>query len=316
MAAERDRALKAMLSFAKVSPNLVSWQESRWGDETSARCLLALVTVQPNHPHVAGAVRYLLLQRKGGMWMSTRDTSCILVALSKLWSQSKALDVGGELTVSVNGRPIRTLRIDKDTLTAPDFQFDLPVNALRPGDNRVEFRKAGGGVCYYSINTRQTVVQDRVGPLVSGPGWSVERRFYLLSAQRLEDGTLRMLPSEQPVGQARRGDILRCEVVVKTDRPRQFVMVEAPIPSNVHVTEREDPGEYEEWYWWFDKIVVRDNRVAFFSRELEIGEHRFTFNCQAEGIGKAAALPANAFNMYDPTDRASSGSLSLEVSPK
>jgi uncharacterized protein YfaS (alpha-2-macroglobulin family) len=305
-------ALKAIRDQSKPTSATV-WSERWWGMETTARCLLALASAAPNDPLIPTAVRRIMLARRGAFWWSTRDTSYIVLALTEYWRNTRALELQGQLTVLVNGSPVRSITLNKQSLFAPDLQIFVPMAQLKADENRIEFRKTGPGICYFSAELRQTVVQQTLGPLTSGPGLTVQRGFYLLSPQRLEDGTLKLMPSADPVEDASRGDVLRCIVKVINDDARQFVMVEVPIPSNCRVTERESPDQYEEWSWWYDRIVIRDDRVAFFVRDLPVGTHEFTFAFQAENPGVAHALPVTVFNMYDPGVRSSSGENSLRV---
>jgi uncharacterized protein YfaS (alpha-2-macroglobulin family) len=66
----------------------------------------------------------------------------------------------------------------------------------------------------------------------------------------------------------------------------------------------EGPGAYREF---------RDNRVAFFVRELPLGKHNLTYRLRAEIPGKFSALPAKAAAMYAPELRANSDGMRLGV---
>lgn len=93
-------------------------------------------------------------------------------------------------------------------------------------------------------------------------------------------------------------------------------MVEAPIPSNFRIMEREEIGIYEEWYYPWSKHVVFDDKIVFFLKSMASRERSFQFTLRAENPGKASALPAVLFNMYEPNVRSSTSAATLEVRPE
>ncbi len=312
-AGHRDAALNRAVGAAEKTAATAHWPERYWGHETTARCLLALATIRPSDPLIPKAVRFLMNSRTGDLWTSTRDTSYVILALNSYWRSTRELSPEGEIAVSLNGSELRRVQVSTRSLFSPDLRIELPLSALRPGANTLKLTRTGDGRSYYSAELRQTVIQDELGPLVGGPGLAVERRFRVMAAERQEDGSLRMLPGKRSVEQADRGDILRCEVTVRSQSDMHFVMVEVPVPANCRVTEREDLDEYQEWNLPWDKHVIRDDRVSFFLRRMPKGEHTFLFAFQAESPGKAHALPAVVYNMYDPSARSSSAETPFEV---
>jgi len=186
----------------------------------------------------------------------------------------------------------------------------LPV-----GELTVELRRHGeaGGRVYYGGQLSQMVTAPKFEASSSDPGFSVSRKFFVLEARQLVDGTLKLLPSSTPVDRAPSGSIVQCEITITTDRDRRFIQVECPTPSNCHVTEREDPLEGEEWTWWWSGTVIRDDKIAFFAGFLPRGTQRIAYTMRAEAPGSGSALPIIAVNMYDPTEHASSAENPMEV---
>ena len=112
---------------------------------------------------------------------------------------------------------------------------------------------------------------------------------------------------------AESGDIVRVELTVESSKARQFILIEDPTPSNCRVTDREELSEGEEWSFWWDRFVVRDEKVAFFVRNLREGKQTLTYTMRAEGLGISHALPTTLSNMYDLKERASGAETLLEV---
>lgn len=309
----QKQALDLMIGQRVETQGMASWPERYWGSETTARCLLALASANPRHPLIPKVVRHLMMIRRAGVWTSTRDTSHIVVALTAWWRATGGVANSGTLTIGLNGKLLKTVPITPASATSPDLAIQIPMSELRPGENRIEFQRSGGGVCFYSAELRQTVIQKELGPTVSGPGLTIERNLRKMEPVRMENGLYQTVASARTVSLVERGDILECQMSVANEKDLQFVMIEVPIPSNCDITEREVVDEYGEWAYEYDSFVKRDDRASLFIRTLEKGIHTFSFKMRANKPGKSSALPAVLYNMYDPGVRSSSAESPLEV---
>jgi len=315
MGLDTSGAISALAKQATVTGAIASWTEGYWGVETTGRALLALVEAKPDHPLIPKATRYLLDKRRGAMWYATRDTSHALVALSRMLGKSGELTTSGEIAVSVNGVPVGTALASP---TSGETLIDLSgVNglALRPGANKVEFVGRGVPKVYYTVELRQVVGEGLEKPL-DAPGLSVVRTYHKLQTRKFEDGSRKFAPGEQSITSAAPGDLIQVRLIVKSDRPREFVLVEDPLPAGVRVTERENVDSPADWGWWWDKLQIFDDRVALFARRIQVGDNVFTYTVRVENPGTSQALPTSVSNMYDPEAIASSAASKLEVSPR
>ena len=60
-------------------------------------------------------------------------------------------------------------------------------------------------------------------------------------------------------------------------------------------------------------VEYRDNRVAFFVRQLARGRHSVSYRMRAEIPGRFSALPTQASAMYAPELRGNSDEIKLSV---
>jgi len=316
MVAPRDAAMRQLERSAQGETGVASWPggTESYGEEANALVLTLFATAEPNNPIVPRIVRGMIARRKGALWQSTRDTSYSLIGLSTYLRQSKELAGRPEVTVTINGRPWKRVTLDPSAAT-PEVTLEIPRSELPVGSSRVGLQTNGDGTCYYTAELRQFDVRPEFVAESPVPGLTIERKVYRLESRRLESGTMRLLPSARPVDEARPGDILRVELTIQTDMPREFLLIEEPTPSNCRVMEREEIGEYEEWSYWWSRTVVRDDRVAFFARSMPAGTHKIQYQMRAEGPGVGSSLPAVLANMYDPGQRASSAETRLKVTP-
>lgn len=310
----RDDALARLRMSADESGGMIRFagSEDAYGEEPNAVALEALLELRPRDRMIPKIVAGLMARRRdNGAWVTTRDTSYTVLSLTHYLVKTGELRGSPTVTVTVNGRTIRTVTLDP---RAPEGEtLELRRNELTPGPLLVTVARQGGGTVYVNAELRQTLALDRMDALSTDPAVTVDRTFNVLEARQLQNGTARLLPSEKPVGNVQSGDLMRVTVTVNASLPREYVMVEVPIPSNCHVVEREGIGEYETWGQWWSDFVIRDDRVAFFARNVKAGKSEFTFNVRAEGVGNSHALPAHLENMYEPDHRASSAEAPMEV---
>jgi uncharacterized protein YfaS (alpha-2-macroglobulin family) len=312
-ASAAEAALNGLKANAQEGPTIASWapQEYAWGAEPTALALTAFVAARPSDPIVAKAVRYLMLAKKPGGWTSTRDTSYSVIALtSYLSATNQSVEATASARVLLNGTEVGSYAL---SAMDPDAGvIRIPVKQLTAGENRIRIEPASGGRVFYSIRLDQ-FDQDANMAAQAGKGLKIDREFYLLEPQRMENGTMRLLPSKQPVTQVKSGDLVRVVLTIESVLPRQYVMVEDPLPSNFRAMEREDVG-LDEWGWWWSKTVLRDDRITFFATWLGQGVNKIEYTIRAESPGSGYALPTRIENMYDPSQSATASGTKLEVS--
>jgi hypothetical protein len=313
--AKRDQLISRMLSLGHETRSTMEWApEDYWGYETTGRCFMALETVQPDSPTIPKIVNLLMQKRTGDMWFSTRDTSAILLVMADYLRHTKELLSNADIVVSLNGKSIKELQFQQGSFDDEATQIKLPISALTTGQNNLQFQ-AKSGTCYYTTTLKQYVVSADLVALTPTSGFSITRTYHKLQAQKMEDGTLKLLPSKDPVSEYNSGDVLRCEIKIHSDVPRSYLFIEDPTPSGLHVTDKERPDDGEQWVFWWSRTVILDDRVCFFARDLPSGDQEIDYVLQAENPGKCDALPVTTYNMYDPSEMASGSGLALQVNP-
>lgn len=303
-------ALDRAIGQARADGDTVSWAGT-WGNEASARMLEALTVLRPDDPMIPKVVRHLTSARAGNGWTSTRDTAQVLVGLSRYLATTRELAGSGILRMLVNGRPTLELAVSAGRLSEGE-SVRLPLASLREGENAIEFQVEGQAMLYYAIQSRQIAPEARLAEIV-GPGLRVERTFHTLEARRIEDGSLRLMPSLRAEDRFRSGQPVRARIRLLAERDLQFVVVEAPTPSGMRVAESDGALA---WSAWWTGVKVLDDRIALFVGSLPKGEHWLEYTLRAEAPGSCAALPVAAFQMYAPEIGASSAESSLRIDPR
>jgi uncharacterized protein YfaS (alpha-2-macroglobulin family) len=311
---KRDRVLSKLVSQAIVQGSMAHWPEGWYGVETTAFALSVVAQAYPRHPVIPKVIRWLLLQRRGGTWMSTRDTARALLGIAEYAKAVREIKPSYTLGVRINGHEIYRLSVTPQTLLSPALRLEIPPNALQPGRNVLTLVKEGEGMAYYSVEVRQVIPQGSEGRILRESDLMVERSFHRLSVRLLDDGTLRLMPSETAVREVRSGELLRCKIRITSEKAREYFMLECPIPAGCEIT---DPGSEERDFWndWWTSTDVRDDKIVFFFRELPSGTSEVEFTLRAGPPGEYRALPLTLNNMYDPDVRAEAGALFLRIKP-
>ncbi len=309
---KRNEFVATLSKMAIRSGPGAHWKEQdwSWGEENTGLALGVLATIDPQNPLIEPAVTYLMQEKKGDSWSSTRSTTEVLTGLCEYAKQHKAPVTESDATIFLNGKVVKTIHLSSQSMFQPDQKILIPASQLHKGRNTVDIQSSTGGNLYASVSMRQYDATKPIQPTDVG-GIKVERTYHLMEVRSADDGTQRLLPSKKPVDRVKSGDLLLVELTITSSRDRVFVMIESPTPSNCRVNEREDP--MEDWTNWWAQTVVRDDKVAFFATSLKAGVNKITYSMRAERTGKSSALPARAGNMYDPNQTGTSGQNILEV---
>ena len=305
--ARTDQAVANLKSLATVGPAHASWRADWYGVSDTASATYALATISPNDPIVTKAARYLLDSRRGGYWTSTSDTAMAVLAITKVTQTNP--ESGGVRVARITAGGVE---VDSGPVSPGSSKtFKIDMDEFNGGQPTLEVE---GGKVYYTANWRMRVNDASVKNGSTGQGLSVTRQYYRLRPRRLENGELRLLPSGSPVTWVNAGETVRAVVKIQSDREREYMMLEDPLPSGFEVLERASDGvDPWDWYYWFSGIDIRDDRIVYFMRTLGKGENVLEYTLRAEAPGRATALPAVLSNMYDPDDMASTPATPLEV---
>ena len=305
-AALAKQAIAKLRSAAAVNANHAHWSGEWYGSWTTAQALLALATVAPDDPLISKGVRYLFDTRRGSAWYSTADTAAAILAISKITDGNPSGGAKG-VRVEVNGSPLATGAVPK----SGELVLDIPMDSLNGKSPSIV---AEGGEAYYTATWRYRADDERVKSGSQGDGLGITREYYRMKPRRLETGELRLLPGGNPVTSVEAGEIVRAVVKINSNRLREYMMLEDPIPAGFEVLERSSDGiESWEWFFWYTGLDIRDDRIVFFLRRLKPGESVIEYTLRAESPGKRTSLPAVLSNMYDPDDASWTGSRRIEV---
>ncbi len=282
-------------------------------DERLSLALLALVTLNPEDPRIPGLASQLT-QRKGtDGWTSTRATTFAIEGLTAYIHASKDSTAPCDVTVKLNGEALKTVHYDPLAGNPLDLKIEVPIRDLRTGSNEVTIHREGPGKSFYASECRQYRDEEILAQVLDSGPISVDRHYFLLAPQALEDGSMKLMRSKKPVSEAKAGDLIQCVLTVHSNRNWQYIFIEDPIPSNCRVTERADANDEDKWSWWWSNLTIFDDRVGLFASYFPKGVSTLTYTLRAEDVGYSHALPVRISDMYDPHEASQSDETPFEV---
>ncbi|MEX2242375.1 MAG: alpha-2-macroglobulin family protein [Fimbriimonadaceae bacterium] len=306
----RADAYAQLIKNADETESAMSWP-GEWWSEPTAVALQAVLAMEPSSARPAKVLRYLTGKRRGDMWTSTRETAQVVIGAVEYLKRSNEARPAFQATVRVNGNEVGKYSFGPGDVSRQET-VTVPVSALRGGQNEVEVVVEGQGRAYFSAKLEEQVYDPNPRPRDSGHGLTIKREYFRMRSQKMEDGTIRLVPSPNAVTSAKAGEVLHCRLTVTSDKPRDYVMVADPAFSGARAIEL---GDLEPWnwhYWWSNQSYL-DDHTAIFMSQINVGANILEYTVRAEAVGNGIALPATVSMMYQPDVRASTGTAKLAI---
>jgi uncharacterized protein YfaS (alpha-2-macroglobulin family) len=273
--------------------------------EVTAFALQALARRDPGNAILDRGVRWLMLNRRGGYWDTTKQTAMALYGLVTIMQARNETAQPFAVDVYVNGTMTGTRSFTAASLTAPD---PIVVTAPgREGANTVRLVKKGGGTLYWSA--RATYYDTAGAQARSGDRQlAITRTYARLSPVTVKD---RIVYREEAFdGRMNPGDVLTVRITIAGSKDWRYLMVEDPLPAGVEAVQDTTAYPMEQndrWRWWWgSQVEYRDNRTVFFQERFPDGRAEFVYLVKAISSGEFRAVPAQVTPMYVPNVSASS----------
>lgn len=309
-------------AWLDLGPN--GWWWCWYGDEieTQAAYLKLLAAVDPKAETGARLVKYLLNNRKHATrWNSTRDTSLVIDALADWLKASGEDQPDCRVSVLVDGKVLKEVKITADTLFDGDNTLVLEGAALATGKHRLELIRVGKGPLYSNAYLNYFSLEE--GITKQGLEIKVERAMYRLVPKN------RTIKAQGAGGQAldqkveawdrqlladgaklTSGDLVEIELTIDSKNDYEYLLFLDPKvagfePYNVR-SGYLDKGlhAFAEW---------RDDRSCLFVDRLPRGRSSVAWRMRAEIPGIFHALPTRAEAMYAPELKANADELRISI---
>lgn len=178
-AQQSQSAATNVMGTAHWGEDGIYWRWSDGGVEATAFALRALLAIDPTNRLVEPVSNWLIKNRRGAQWNSTRDTAIVVLAMNDYLRASGELTGDAEYEVLVNGTSIARRNISgADVFQAPSrFQVD---STLVRESNEIRIRQSGRKArpLYFACEARFFSTEEPVSP--AGNEIFVKREYFKL----------------------------------------------------------------------------------------------------------------------------------------
>ncbi|MCI0416561.1 MG2 domain-containing protein [bacterium] len=323
------------ISTAHWGEDGIYWRWSEGGVEATAFALRALLAIDPSNKLVEPVTNWLVKNRRGAQWSSTRDTAIVVLTLNDYLRKSGELKTDLEFELVVNGSRIAGKKITpRDMFQAPS-EFRIDAKLIRDHNEIVIRRTAGNGPLYFAANAKFFSLEEPVA--AAGNEIFVSRQYFrLVGKPTLLKGYVYHREPLADGGVLKSGD--RVEVVVRIEAKNnyEYLVFEDLKPAGLEavairsgeslyaqelkagkagantISPLPDSGIYTgDTRWVYQEL--RDRKVALFVDKLREGIWEIRYDLRAEVPGKFHALPLLGYAMYVPEIRANSNEVRITV---
>ena len=293
----------------------LNWDWSETGE--TAICMRAILAT----PAPAGSnanvnpdsvLAWMMGQRTGDCWVSTRDTSLVLSAFCDYLKTHAITSMSGDVHIKLNGALYKTVALTPETLKEPEIVVRVPASALRPDKNDVTIERANGdSPIFYSVQMKQMEAIEDAPPVLTAEV-QVKREYLRLVSKSSGKDTW-TLQTEPTNNQLIGSDKIRVRLTIEALREIEYVLIEDPFPAGCEVNDRGDAEESGDWTFWWSSVDVRDDKIAFFARKMGKGKHVIEYNLHATTPGSYHVMPALVQAMYSPQIHAETSETKVTV---
>jgi len=299
-----DSAREDPITGVYWTPEKYSWVWYSDSVEKHAFILRTLQELRPNDSRIPGLVQWLVFNRKGNVWKSTKASAAAVFALLDHLEKTGAL--GSKQTFAIDWG-----HVDETIVVAPDDFLEEPLRWHVTGADitadmvSATIDKKGPGPAFASMTWIYTT--DKL-PEASAPGLlEIQRTFY--RRVKKEDG-MHLVPVSQD-DSVQVGDEVVVKLKISTRSQFEYMHLKDPKAAGF-----ESETLLSGWKW--DPLSMyeepRDSLTNFFVSWIPHGEYILSYTLRPTKPGTYRIGAATLQSMYAPEMTAHSAGFVIKVS--
>jgi len=248
---KRNTQNAGVMGTAHWGEDGIYWRWSDGGVEATAFALRALLAIDPKNEIIESVTNWLIKNRRGAQWNSTRDTAIVVLALNDYLRASGELKADVEYDLYVNGKAVAHQKVSSaDVFDAPS-RFKVDMGLIRNSNEVRIVRKKGESPIYFAAEAKFFSLEEPITP--SGNEVFVKREYYkLVGRPTLLKG---YVYDKEPLRDG--------ESVKSGERIETFIIIEAKNNYEYLVFEDLKPAGFEA-------VEIRSGE-SLYARELKSG---------------------------------------------
>lgn len=298
----------SLIKSAVNDGNIVYWGESNYSKlindriEITANAIKSLIMLGESGDLIENAIRWLMNQKRGNLWFSTKQTASVIHSLVEYLKTTSELESNFDFKVYINGVEYYSSKFSSLN-NKSEITLNIDKRFLKKGTNQIRIEKSGRGKLYSSF-IKSSFVEEAGS---ESNTFQVSRKFYRVYYEKENDKLIQKL--EEIKDTIRTGERILIELKVKSNKNVEYFMIEDPLVPGFEVLQ--DPVRQNEYYYHHREF--RDKKAAFFVTNFPEGELTFTYLVYAQLPGDYLVPPAVSSLMYYPEVRGFSSSKKFVV---
>lgn len=257
----------AVLGTAHWGEDGIYWRWSEGGVEATAFALRALLTIDPKNKLIEPVTNWLIKNRRGAQWSSTRDTAIVVLAMNDYLRISGELEADIEYELLVNGTSIAQRKISgADVFNAPS-RFTIEPKWINDANEIRIVRKRGDTPVYFSAEATFFSLEEPIAP--AGNEIFVKREYYkLVGRPTLLKGYVYDKESLCDGETVKSGERVETVIVIEAKNNYEYLVFEDLKPAG------------------FEAVQIRSGE-RLYAREMKSGAVERKFGEQGQGTSAA-----------------------------
>ena len=247
-----------VLGTAHWGEDGIYWRWSDGGVEATAFALRALLAIDPQNKLIEPVTNWLIKNRRGAQWNSTRDTAIVVLAMNDYLRVSDELKPEMEYELIVNGKSIAKKKISgADIFNAPS-RFTIDPRLIEDANEIRVVRKQGDTPVYFAVEAKFFSLEEPITP--AGNEIFVKREYFkLVGRPTLLKGYVYDKEPLRDGESVKSGERVETLITIEAKNNYEYLMFEDLKPAG------------------FEAVEIRSGE-SLYARELKSGavERKFT----------------------------------------
>jgi hypothetical protein len=269
--------------------------------EISSLVLQTLMDIKDQSSLSSNLVTSIQKRLKGDSFTSTKETSAVILSLSRYFSKQKNISKKGIINFYLNSKKLTSIEYNsEDKKSNPSKVFPLDLNSSQ---YKIEANGKESSDVNFDVNIQGVIKlkSNNVKMKSFNSGFNLDREIFSLKRVKDVNQVEYLVPYKANTEKIQQGEELLIKLKITPDKKYEYILLEDYLASGFEVV-KQDAFDGIKHYSHSEK---RDDRMVYFINRLEKGKTiEIAYIIRAELNGEFSLKPAKIECMYSPEIRA------------